>query len=286
MNEECIHGLDKARCDLCTPKLRPVVEQPVRAAAVRPRQTASATATATRAPARRTPTRAAGAPPEDVGSQRIYHLTHVKNLADILRAGRLLADGNSEWDARPTVDISSADNRAARRNALLAAGGSSSVANYVPFALTPKSSIWEGVLGGEADDRLASSVLDIAPADFVMLVTTVKAVFDATDARDGSNAVAVAVTDGDAANPLTRFGSTRDAAERQIRKLRADQLSEVILDAELLVADEFPVDRVTLIGVANDRARDVVKSILQDFSFRPKVAVYPPWFRPAEDPAI
>ncbi|MET0990043.1 MAG: DarT ssDNA thymidine ADP-ribosyltransferase family protein [Glaciihabitans sp.] len=253
---------------------------------MRPRQAASATATATRAPARRTPTRAAGAPPEDVGSQRIYHLTHVKNLADILSAGRLLADGNSEWDARPTVDISSADNRAARRNALLAAGGSSSVANYVPFALTPKSSIWEGVLGGEADDRLASSVLDIAPADFVMLVTTVKAVFEATDARDGSNAVAVAVTDGDAANPLTRFGSTRDAAERQIRKLRADQLSEVILDAELLVADEFPVERVTLIGVANDRARDVVKSILQDFSFRPKVAVYPPWFRPAEDPAI
>lgn len=290
MNEECIHGLDKARCDLCTPKARPVVEQPVRTATVRPRQATASTTTATRAPARRTPTRpatrAAGAPPEDVGTQRIYHLTHVSNLADILSAGRLLADGSSEWETRPIVDISSPENRAARRNALLAADGSSSVANYVPFALAPKSSIWEGVLVGETDDRLAASVLAIAPADFVMLVTTVKAVFDAVDAREERNAMAVAVTDGDAANPLTRFGSTRDTAERQIRKLRADQLSEAILDAELLVADEFPIESVTLIGVANDRAREVVKAVLKDFSFRPKVAVYPPWFRPAEEPTI
>jgi hypothetical protein len=283
--EECIHGLDKARCDLCTPKLRPIVEPPVKAAPARTRAASSSVTTAPRTPVRRSPSRAAGAPPEDVGGQRIYHLTHVRNLADILAAGRLLADGSSEWENRPAVDISSESNREARRSALLAADGSSSVANYVPFALAPKSSVWEGVLGGTPDDRLSPAALAAAPADFVMLVTTVKQAFDATDERETTNAMAVAVTDGDAASTLTRFGSTRDAAERQIRKLRADQLSEVILDAELLIADEFPFERVTLIGVANDRARDAVKAILQESSYSPKVAVYPPWFRPAEETA-
>jgi hypothetical protein len=257
----------------------------VKAAPVRTRAASSSVTTAPRTPVRRSPSRAAGAPPEDVGGQRIYHLTHVRNLADILATGRLLADGSSEWANRPAVDISSEANREARRSALLAADGSSSVANYVPFALAPKSSVWEGVLGGTPDDRLSAAALTASPAEFVMLVTTVKHAFDATDERETKNAMAVAVTDGDAASTLTRFGSTRDAAERQIRKLRADQLSEVILDAELLVADEFPFERVTLIGVANDRARDEVKTILQESSYRPKVAVYPPWFRPAEETA-
>ncbi|PRY70588.1 uncharacterized protein DUF4433 [Glaciihabitans tibetensis] len=206
----------------------------------------------------------------------------MSNLPDILSAGRLFADANDSWNSRPTVDISSEQTRLARRAALLAVAGGRSVAHYVPFSLAPKSSVWEGILGSVADDRLSVAARGVVPADFVILVSTVKHAFEGA-AAESATAEQLAVTDGDAASPLTRFGSTREAAERQLRKLRADQLSEVILDAELLVADEFPFERITLVGVANDRARDAVKAILQEGSHRPKVAVYPPWFRPAED---
>jgi hypothetical protein len=285
LNEECIHGLDIARCDLCTPKPRVVVEPVVKAApAARTRQASGSLTSTPRAAPRRSAARAAGLPPEDVGGQRIYHLTHVSNLAEILSAGRIFADANSSWESRPAVDISSEQTRLARRAALLDADRS--VAHYVPFSLAPKSSVWEGILTGFADDRLSIAARGIVPADFVILVSTVKHAFEGASI-DTASVAQLAVTDGDAASPLTRFGSTRDAAERQLRKLRADQLSEVILDAELLVADEFPFERITLVGVANDRARDVVKAILQEGSHRPKVAVYPPWFRPAEEaPAL
>jgi hypothetical protein len=92
------------------------------------------------------------------------------------------------------------------------------------------------------------------------------------------------VTDGDAAHVLTRFGATLDAAERMLRRLRADEDS--ILHAEYLVRESVPFELVTLVGVANDKARDVVKGILHGSGHRPKVSVYPPWFQPVDDSAL
>ena len=37
---------------------------------------------------------------------------------------------------------------------------------------------------------------------------------------------------------------------------------------------------VALIGVANEPVRDQVRALLSGTGFRPKVAVYPPWFVP------
>ncbi|WP_407943856.1 DarT ssDNA thymidine ADP-ribosyltransferase family protein [Marisediminicola senii] len=46
--------------------------------------------------------------------------------------------------------------------------------------------------------------------------------------------------------------------------------------------ESFPVDQVTLLGVANDKVRDQVKKILAGAAHKPKVAVYPPWFQRPE----
>jgi hypothetical protein len=67
-----------------------------------------------------------------------------------------------------------------------------------------------------------------------------------------------------------------------LRKLRAEEDSVQILAAEYLVRDEFPFDLVSLIGVANDKARDAVKAIVKASDFSTRVAVYPPWFMRAE----
>ena len=71
-----------------------------------------------------------------------------------------------------------------------------------------------------------------------------------------------------------------------LRKLRADQASGSILEAEFLVRDAFPFELITLIGVAHDRVRDSVRVILRESTYLPKVAVYPPWFQPGGASAL
>ncbi|WP_166790835.1 DarT ssDNA thymidine ADP-ribosyltransferase family protein [Cryobacterium mannosilyticum] len=230
---------------------------------------------------------AAKAVADNVGEQRIYHVTHIRNLAGILESGALLADMSEAWTTRPVVDISSAPNRDARRTALVSGDGSSSVAGYVPFFLSPNARLWDGLLTGTADPRLSVDAHTAEIFDFVILVSTVKKLRDAQAAAEDAGAddasdAAVAVTDGDAAGALTRISATPETSDSLLRRLRADAESDGILRAELLVAETFPFDLVTLVGVANDKVRDEVRGILAASTHKPKVAVYPPWFHAAE----
>ena len=266
MAEECIHGLDAGLCDICFPKPRPIVETPPaptrRAPASRPLSSRSLSSrTASGKPSRRAAT-LFEPKPVDVGEQRIYHLTHVSNLASILEARALLAD------ASPTIDISSAAARDARRLAPVAGLDGPRVSAFVPFFLSPNAGIWEGIRSGTVDPRLAPETIGTDPAEFVILVSMVKAIVE-------SEATPV-VSDGDAAHVLTRFAGTAEANERMLRSLRGDEDS--IIGAEYLVHDLVPFELISLIGVAHDRARDGVKAILKGTEWKTKVAVYPPWF--------
>ncbi|TXN31961.1 DUF4433 domain-containing protein [Lacisediminihabitans profunda] len=273
MADECIHGLDAGLCDQCYPKPAPEVEVVVSTGT----RTPTRPKLSSRAAPRRTltPRRLSTTPLDDVGEQRIYHVTHMNNLGGILGSG-ILSDLSEAWESRPVVDISSADARESRRSTLVAGSEGPSVAHYVPFVLSPNASIWQSIRTGVADPRLSAEIAHTAPSDFVLLVTTVKKIVD-SEAES-------AVTDGDAAHVLTRFGSTPEAAERMLRRLRADEDS--ILHAEYLVRDTVPFELVTLIGVANDKARDAVKAILKASPTKPKVAVYPPWFQPVDEGAV
>lgn len=222
------------------------------------------------------------APAAPVGEQRIYHVTHISNLPRILESGHLLADASDAWTARPAVDISAPETREARRRALVAGDGSESAAGYVPFFLSPDAALWNSIRSQETDPRLSRDAHEAPALDFVVLVSTVGKARDQGSADSASH---IAVADGDAAAALTRFASTPESSERMLQKLRADQDSAAILDAEFLVADHFPFELVSLIGVANDKVREAVRTILASSDFRPKVAVYPPWFQPAEQSA-
>ncbi|WP_166788673.1 DarT ssDNA thymidine ADP-ribosyltransferase family protein [Cryobacterium sp. HLT2-28] len=300
MSDECIHGLEGGLCALCFPKAAPQIAATVPAPRAS-RAKASRAPSLRSSPSPRTVTLGAPKPPvatrvvgaakvvaDNVGEQRIYHLTHIRNLAGILESGALLADTSEAWTTRPVVDISSAPNRDARRTALVSGDGSSSVAGYVPFFLSPNARLWDGLLTGTTDPRLSADAHTAEIFDFVILVSTVKKLRDAQaaaeDAADASGAsdAAVAVTDGDAAGALTRISATPETSDSLLRRLRADAESDGILRAELLVAETFPFDLVTLVGVANDKVRDEVRGILAASTHKPKVAVYPPWFHAVE----
>lgn len=298
MSDECIHGFDDGLCAQCFP---PPVTEPLtppvkRVARVKP-------ASLREAPTVKSTTRGAApvtlkveAAPTKVAELRIYHVTHVDNLAGILAAGQLFADF-----AKPPVNISSAGVREARRaktvdeRVLSEDIGPRVVADYVPFFLSPNAHVWNSIRAGHDDPRLTLEALGYAASEFVLLVSTVKHAFDAAtaqaaaavdsdaaDAADGSLG-GFAVADGDAVGVLTNFATTRADAERMLKRLRADDESESILGAEVLVADTFPFEQISLIGVANDKVRATVRGILSGAGHKTKVAVYPPWFQATED---
>lgn len=277
---ECIHGLEGAQCAICFPKPDPVApakEAPSRTgskAAAGPRRSPRVAGGASAAARAQSPLKG----PADITTQRLYHVTHLSNLPQIIASGRLLADASGARAERPAFDISSDETRDARRNRQVTGPTPTSIAHYVPFFLSPNANVWESIRAGVEDPRLSAAAHASSSYDYVILVSTIRDAFEAHPA-DGSPASVIA-TDGDAAGTLTRFGASRESSERMLRSLRADDEDATILQAEVLVHDQLPFERITLIGVVNDRMRAAVRRVLASAEHRPKVAVYPPWFQP------
>ena len=61
---------------------------------------------------------------------------------------------------------------------------------------------------------------------------------------------------------------------------RLHEEEDAMREAELLVPREFLFDAFTLIGVANDKVRSEMRTLLLDHGYSQKVSVYPPWFQP------
>lgn len=190
------------------------------------------------------------------GELRVYHVTHLRNLPAILESGALVAG------AEPVVDVSSDLARELRATAEVAPG--SPVDRFVAFSLAPDSDTWAQLRGGAAEPRWSAAARASVPADFVVLVSTVAAL--------GPDAV---IADGDAAGTYTRFASGAEA-ERMLVRLHDDP--EARAAAEALAPDRVELSAIQLIGVAHEPARDDVRGMLAGSPFRPKVAVYPPWF--------
>lgn len=240
---ECIHGLDVPLCDSCYPKT-PAAQPPVS------RTPRTPGARAPRAGAVTTSRKSI-----DPAQQRAYHVTHVRNLEAILAAGAIDAA------VAPVVDVSTDLTRELRLTAEVAPGRS--VADFVPFYLSPTATLWGDLRDGAQDEtRWSSAARTAASADFVVLVATVGAL--------GPDAV---VADGDAAASFTRF-ATGDEITRALTRLHD---TEGLDAGEVLAPGSVPLTAVQLIGVANDRVRDAVRGLTSM-----KVAVYPPWFQPAD----
>ena len=240
---ECIHGLEIPLCDICYPKAQPEKPAPVRRTAS-PRTSRVAGVNTSRKSI-------------DPAQQRVYHVTHIRNLEEILESGEIRAD------ATPVVDLSTDLTRELRQTAEVTP--ERSVAGYVPFFLAPTATVWDDLRRGAADEtRWSAAARSSAPFDFVVLVSTV--------ARLGEGVI---ITDGDAAGSLTRFWSGDDVTPA----LTALHDSESLDAAEVLAPGTVLYEAVQLIGVANDRVRDRVRELSTGGT---KVAVYPPWFQPAE----
>ena len=199
--------------------------------------------------------------------QRIYHLTHIRNLPGIVSDHALVAG------ATPVLDIAPAALRSERAETGVSASGKT-LNEYVPFFLSPDATFWQALRDGNEHPRLSREALSSETSDFVFLVSTLRHVVSA--AHD------FVVTDGNAEGSYTRFAMTRDDAEGLLHRLRSENAGAGLLEAELLVEGALPLESVTLVGVQNDKVRAAVREILRESDFTPKISVYPPWFQVAD----
>jgi hypothetical protein len=271
VSDECIHGFVDGLCATCNPK--PVAEVAVATrpaarsrVAAPPRATVRSLRAAARVPL-------GSAPADTLLEQRIYHLTHVANLAGIRESRAILAGG------QPTLDLSPAELRNERREIpvpgiSVSSSADATLADFVPFFLSPDAALWQSLRAGLDHPRLSASARSADSLEFVFLVSTVRHVV--------ASEHAFLIADRNVEGATTRFATTREDAERMLYRLRSDGDGNQLLDAELLVADALPLESVTLIGVANDRVRQRVREVLAGSDFTPKISVYPPWFQPTE----
>lgn len=284
---ECIHGFDEGLCDVCFPRIAPPARRaprtstrPSRSSSVVGVRSSAGSGAGSRAGSggtgSRTPSGAPSGPPSfDLRTHRVVHVTHVRNLEAIL------ADGALRADATPVVDVSSPLAREARAELETPVG--TRVAQHVPFYLTASATRWREVRSGAEGPHWSAAARAAARADFVVLAVPVSAL--------GSDVI---VSDGDAAAATSRFAVGVEAGTQLVRRSRSEAyaaaaddveagggaLSDLgLLDAELLAGPRVPIDAIALIGVANDPARDVVRSLLARAGYAAKVAVYPPWFQ-------
>ncbi|WP_345375512.1 DarT ssDNA thymidine ADP-ribosyltransferase family protein [Frondihabitans cladoniiphilus] len=261
--------MDIEHCDICNPRVREPQPAAVSRAPRIPR-TSPRKAQAPRLRDSGPATSAASGP--DLISLRAHHWTHVSNLPSILASGALQAG------ATPELDVSTPALRESRAQATVAGaehgdfgGEPTSVASFVPLALTPSSAAWAEVRAGAEEDRWSDAARETRATDYVVLVFPVAAL--------GTEFV---VTDGDATGATTRSGAGIEAGGSLVR--RASLTDPDLVEVELLVPDSVDLASATLIGVANDKARDRVKELIKAAKgASPRVAIYPPWFRPAED---
>lgn len=282
---ECIHGFDDGLCAICFPPKAPEAPTPT-AAPPRARAVRTGTRSAGGAAAAGGGTRAArpagrgsrltDEPPIDPAKVRVYHVTHLDNLARILGSGALLADAGAPA-ASPVVDLAAPAARDYRRTTSVGETGSM-LAEYVPFFLSVDAHLWTAIRDGEADPRLAPVAEGErrAASDFVLLVSSAG---QALGARASVEGQVVAAT-SDASLPGADLAVGWHDAERVLRRLAADE--DGLASGEFLVRGEVPLERIQLIAVANDRVRDRVRAALSAVGAKTRVAVYPPWFQVSE----
>jgi len=273
VTDECIHGFERELCDICAPRKREGVADGMPSTAARsvttrrrpsnrkPESLRSTPALARDSAAVAVAAQAAATPVPEFSTQRAYHWTHVSNLPGILEAGALQAG------ATPVLDVSSEATRALRASVTTASG--QPVAAHVPFSLSPHATAWDAVRTGAEGYEWSDAAREARAIDFVMLVVPVASLGDD-----------FVVTEGDAAVEGVRAAAGLDDASSMVRRFSLKDPD--LLGPEVLVPGSVPFSSVTLVGVPNDKVRDAVKETLAELGAEaPRVAVYPPWFRPA-----
>jgi hypothetical protein len=204
---------------------------------------------------------------------RLYHITHVNNLASVIEQGGLWCDNRRAALDLDPIGIAHAHIKArrARREVPLAPRGT--LADYVPAYFGPRSPMLYAIHCGQVDGYAGGQ------GQVVHLVTTAEAVAE--------SGLPFVFTDGHADMSITEFfddlanlfkidwaviGATywNDTQQDGDRKRRRQ--------AEFLIHHQLAWGLIQEIGVISNAMAAHVRAILANAPYKPDVAVRKTWY--------
>jgi hypothetical protein len=208
---------------------------------------------------------------------RIYHFTHLDNIAAILQEGRLICDAAAR-QGRLRREVGDAAIKEARRRRVLPLPPHGRVGDYVPFYFATRSPMMYRI-ACDHRDGIQDRYLD-GDRPLVYLVSSVASVV-----RAGLTWLA---TDGNAANAATEFtadlgrlhemidwplmeaerwSNSEDDPDRQRRRM-----------AELLVHQQVPLTVIRWLATYDEACATRLRALLSEHELVDRILVRPGWY--------
>lgn len=203
----------------------------------------------------------------------IYHVTHIRNLPNILKDGGLWCDHIVSERGLAYVGIAHQHikERRAMKPVPVSAGGV--LADYVPFYFAPRSpmlySIHRGNVQGYSDGQ----------RPILHLVSSAESV--------QNRKILFSFTDGHAPMDISQYYERlSDLNQIDWKIMKETYWADTVEDgdrtrrrqAEFLVHQFFPFDLVESIGVINRDMATQAAGLLQELKQKPNVQVIPAWY--------
>ena len=204
---------------------------------------------------------------------KIYHITHVRNLASIIAEGGLFCDGERQRRALEPIGIAHQHIKDRRARRAIPVGPGGTLADYVPFYFAPRSPMLfaihkgqvVGYQGGEGEVvHLCTTAEDVAAADLSFVFSEGHAEMAISDFFTDLDDL------GRVDWQVMRVKYWNDTAEDGDRKRRRQ--------AEFLVHGSIPWDRIAAIGVMNRATADLANGALRGAAHKPEILLRPGWY--------
>jgi ssDNA thymidine ADP-ribosyltransferase, DarT len=207
--------------------------------------------------------------------QKIYHITHVDNLAGIIGAGELVCDAIRIRTGMINTSIGMSSIKERRLINPVRCYPGTFVGDYVPFYFCPRSVMLYVVKMG---DNPGLTYRD-GQGPILHLEAVLDDAIDAIDASAGH----WVFTTGNASTAYAQFFKTRsDFNQVDWQAVVSKHWSNPIVkegkQAELLAHETFPWELVSRIGVATRSIKSKVEAELKSVVHRPPVSVEPNWY--------
>ena len=203
----------------------------------------------------------------------IYHITHIDNLASIVRSGGLRSHNKMLADGSPHQSIAHQDIQDYRSHKTVPCGSGGLLHDYVPFSFAPRSPM----LCSLSHDRVEGYTGGQTP--IIHFVTNAQ--------RINQAGLAFVFTDGHGRMEISEFYNDLDNLDQvdwEIMKERYWRDTDVDPDrkrrrqAEFLVKDFCPWLLISDIDVVNSSVKSQAEDILAEAEHKPVINIRREWY--------
>jgi hypothetical protein len=207
---------------------------------------------------------------------KIYHITHYKNLPQLLSEGQIWSDAKRlalEIDCK-LVGMSTIKRRRVEENEVTCRPGTR-VGEFTPFNFCPRSVmlyILHKANNPDLEYRSGQSGMIHLQADFRSVVTWAEQkerLWALSDVNAGARYANYFCRTSDLDRIDWRAVESNDFRSPEVKERK---------QAEFLIYESLPWELIEKVGVIHERAANWVTRILADADHRPTVSVEPDWY--------